>query len=292
MNDVTLTVDGVAYGGWVEIVINRALDSIAGSFEVALTERFAGLQAQDAIATGSRCCLAIDGETVITGWVDEAGVAYDGRSHRLSLRGRDVTGDLVDCAAMPAFWPSATLLAIAGDICQPFGIKVAAEGVELGATFIKQAVRPGERAFEVIDRLAAMVGVVPLSDGLGGLLFTRAGAARPNTVIRLGENALRLSGRRSDRERFQSYLVIGQGAANNGTAPAAAYGPKGMAEDPGITRYRPFIVAAEIAGSDPALYTQRAQWEASVRYGRAWRFSYRVQGWRDSAGQLWRPNAM
>jgi prophage tail gpP-like protein len=59
-------------------------------------------------------------------------------------------------------------------------------------------------------------------------------------------------------------------------------------KDPNVSRYRPTIVNAE-HGETGKWLQRRADWEATVRAGRANRVRYTVEGWEHSRG-LWEPN--
>ncbi len=291
-DEVALKIGKLAYGGWTEIAVTRSMEVIAGAFELTVTERWPGQQARAAIAPGDACELTIGGETIITGWVDEVEPDYDATSHHVAFRGRDATGDLVDCSALnsPGVWTGASLLDIATEICKPFHIGVRAD-VPTGS-FAVFALQQGETAFEAIERMATRAGVLPVSDGHGGLVFTRSGVAGKMQGVILGENILKGQGHFSNKDRYSQYIVLGQSPGGDYVAPAMLAAGKGEAFDKGITRYRPLIVMANVVDANLEIYRTRAQWEATVRMGRAWRHIITVQGWRDSAGVLWRPNCM
>lgn len=290
MSEVLLQIGARAYGGWKSVEIIRSIETISGGFTLGVTERWPGQQVVAAIAPDDDCGLAVDGETIITGHVDNVAPEYDANHHEVKVRGRDATGDLVDCSLLDKFqWLSAaTILDIAGDICKPFGIKVSSTVPPQGA-FINFTWQPGETVFEMIDRLAATEGVLPTSDGKGGLVFTRAGTAGAQAKLKLGNNILGARGHFSGEGRFSRYVVLGQSSGSAFIDPASSAGGRGEAFDPGVHRYRPLVILPTYteAGS---IYQSRAQWEATVRLGRAWRAVITVQGWRDDAGALWKPN--
>ena len=109
---VTLKVAGYIFRQFTDLTIERDLQNIAGRFEVTCIDeqRIAQSLATQigqppAIAVrlleGQACELAIDGETVLLGWTDRVGGKWDGEQIRFRFAGRDKTGDLVDCAALP-----------------------------------------------------------------------------------------------------------------------------------------------------------------------------------------------
>jgi prophage tail gpP-like protein len=246
------------------------------------------------IQPGSPCEVAVDGEIVITGFVDDAGVEFDPTTHEVEIAGRDATGDLVDCAAFvpgrgPSIWADGSSpLAIIAGICRPFKIAVKAD-VPMQATGT-QELTPGETAFCVIDRLARGAGVLPVSDGQGRLLLTRGGSGGSFAPIREGENIEKAKGAYSFKQRFSDYYVVSQLAGDYVDATPIVSGAH--ATDPAITRFRPVVIQAETPAPGAASPQRRAEWEASVRIGKALRYTLTLTGWRDDSGALWQPNGL
>lgn len=291
MADVQLLVNGNLYGGWQTVTITRGITQIAGNFELGVSQIWPDQTTPIAINEGDRCALQVDGETLITGWVDDVAIDYADRQHSVTVRGRDVTGDLVDCAAIhkSGGWKQQTLLKIAQDLCEPFGITVSAE-VDVGAPFEAWTANNGESVFEQIDRMAKYLAVLPVSDGKGNLVLARAGKTRIGTALVLGQNIEASSCTRTGTDRFSEYIVKGQRPVSDDAQGEQATEIKGTAEDKNVKRYRPLIIIADEA-SDAAMLQQRAEWESHVRAGRATAITYTVSGWRHAAG-LWHPNVL
>ncbi|HEX7124678.1 MAG TPA: hypothetical protein VF406_02740 [Thermodesulfobacteriota bacterium] len=289
---VTLTVNGQRYGGWTSLEVTRSLEAIAGTFTLAVTERWPEAPVRRAIHRGDRCTVAIGDDVVLTGWVDAPRRGFDARGRTVTIRGRDATGDLVDCSAVhtPGQWRNRRLEQIAADLCRPFGIPVR-RATDTGAPFRDVALHTGETVFEALERLCRHRAVLLVSDGQGGLVLTRAGTRRVSTVLAEGENLLAAELEDSERERYSRYVVKGQHAGDDTVGGGAAAEPQGEARDPGVKRDRPLIVLAEDQG-DAGSFRERAQWEANVRAGRGTQGTATVQGWRDATGALWTPNTL
>jgi len=288
---VVLTVNGTQYGGWTEVEIRRGIEQISGTFTLGVTERWADRSEPWPIKHGDACTVSIDGEVLITGYVDDLLPFFDSQQHAVTVVGRDKTGDLVDCSAIAktGAWAGRNLLQIATDLCRPFGITVTAD-TDYGQAFKSQALQEGETVFEALDRLARMRGVLLVSDGRGGLVITRSGSDRFPTTLTQGENILSGRGTFSMRDRFQAYICKGQNFGNDFSTPDQNSGPKGNAGDTKVPRYRPLIIVAEDISDSKGL-TDRAVWEAAVRMGRSARPEITVQGWRHADG-LWLPNTL
>lgn len=289
-----IKINGMVYGGWKTARIERGIEQIAGSFELGVTERWPGQDTPRQIRRGERCEVLADGETVITGWVDDARPSYADTQHDFQVSGRDATGDLVDCSAIhkSGQWGNTVLDRIARDVCAPFSIPVSVE-TDMGKAFSSFAIQEGETAFELIERACRMRAVLPVSDGKGGLVLTRAKDTRPVAELVEGVNILSASGEFGMKERYSQYIVKGQdrGSDDNFDTPETHSQVRAEASDSFVARYRPLIVLAESHGPH-ATFKDRATWERNVRRGRSSRATVTVQGWRSADGQLWRPNTM
>lgn len=293
-NMVTLTVSGVAYGGWKEVFITRSIEAIAGTFDLSLSEKWSGQTQRRPISDGDACVVKIDDDTVLTGILDQYDPALEERRHDVRAQGRDVTGYLFDCSAMhrPGEWRNRTALQLVATLCEPFGIPVSAT-VDVGKPFASFKLQEGEVAFEAIDRICKARALLPVSDGLGGLVLMRSGANAPRVDAPLeeGVNIKAIRASFSMLDRYSEIHVKGQQTQLDGMSPDQAAGPSAVAKDPTVPRYRPLIIIADDEG-DGVTLRDRALWEVSVRAGRARRAEIEVQGWRNRAGDLWTPNTI
>lgn len=292
MSTVTLTVGGTRYSGWQSIHISRGIEQVAGSFNLAVSEKFDGLKNPRPIKAGDKATVAIDGDVVITGHVDVVAPQYDAHQHTLQISGRDATGDLVDCAAVhkSGGWTNRTLAQIARDVAKPFGIGVKVE-TNVGKPIKSLTIEPGETALETLDRAARYRGVLLMSDGLGNLLLTepRKGGAAP-AALELGKNILSASGHVSLVDRFATYIVKAQQSGSDSTFGAAASGPSAQVVDAVMQalRYRPTVILCEDQAS-AADCKLRAEWQRTVAAARSRQVVYTVVGWRANM-KLWQPN--
>jgi prophage tail gpP-like protein len=288
---VTLDIGGQLWEGWTEVSIRRSLETLAGGFDLQLTERWPDQPARRTILPGVACRLRIGADTVITGYVDTVETAYGKDSHGIAVRGRDATGDLVDCSATnrPGQWSGISLDRIVNELCAPFKVPVRISA-DTGAPFNDFRLNEGETVVSALERLCRMRAVLRMADGQGGLLLTRTGHARAPAAIVLGENVLSARGRFDDSQRFSEYTVKGQQPAVDGITPEAAAAPSAVARDGGMGRYRPLVIIAEDQGNEDN-FRDRARWEATVRAGRARGASYTLASWRAN-GALWHPNTL
>lgn len=291
---IEIKVGGAIFGGWKTARIQFGIEQIANSFELEVTDRWPDQKQPRPINRGESCQVLIDNEVVITGYVDESNPELDEKAHGIAVSGRDVTGDLVDCSAIhkSGQWARSTLDKIVRDICKPFGIPVVVDA-PVGDVFATFSIQEGETAHECIERACRMRAVLPISDGKGNLVITRAKSGEPVASIIEGENLKYAKADLSMRERFSRYIIKGQdrGSDDDFDTPENHSQPTATAQDDFVKRYRPLIVMAEDLGAT-ASFKQRAEWERNVRRGRSSRATVRVNGWRNATGALWKANSL
>lgn len=299
MSDITLRIDGRIYGGWKDIRVVRSIEQSADTFELALTDRWGDERLPVPIRAGTPGELWLGDARIVTGYVDDALPEYDDQTHTVRVEGRSKAGDLVDCSlapekGKPLQWSGRSLLQIAKDLAGRFGIEVSAE-VDVGEAFTRVAMEPGQTVWEFLERLARIRGVRIVSRPDGGLLITRAGTARYQTALVLGQNILRASGQFSSREQFSDYIVQGQVTGGSKTwdgaiAEAAAH-VRSQVINAHVGRYRPtVIVQDETDGIADA--KRRAEWQRNVAWGRGQGVVYTVSGWTAGTEGLWHPNRL
>jgi prophage tail gpP-like protein len=289
MHDLTLNVNGVDFGGWTSAKIKRSLEKIDGSFEIESTELWPDNSAPRPINTGDKCTVSIDGQVVITGFVDVVEPSYDNDKHSVKITGRDATCDLVDCSAIhkTGGWTNAKLDQIANDLCKPFGIKVLVQ-TDLGAVFPKWRIQEGETVYECLERAARLRGVLLMSDGQGSLILGRPSQTSIGVTLQRGVNIEKAKAKNDATKRFSQYIIKGQRPGSNDANGEAVTSQKAQSTDAAVTRYRPLVVLLEDQGQVSDFKT-RAQFEATVRAARALEATITVTGW-TYAGGVFGPN--
>lgn len=284
MIDLALEVDGRLYRGWKRIAVRRGIEQLAGEFDLEASDQWA-LKAQPSpVLPGQSARVLINGQVVITGFVDDVAMRYDAADHGISFRGRDRSGDLVDCSARVdgQSWAGRSLAQIAADLCQPFGVPVSVQG-STGAAFAEQAINPGETVHELLARAAQLRGLLVIADGQGGIRLTGEGSARASAVLALGTNLLAGNRLESHADRFALYRVIGQSSADDQQVLAEA-------RDAGVRATRVTTVAAS-DGVTPGDARRLADWTRGLRLARATRAELVVRGWLD-VDRPWQPNTV
>ncbi len=289
---VELVVEGAVYSGWTEVAVRSSLDSIAREFTAVYTSGLA--EGRPDIQRGDACTVRTEaGVVVLTGYVDDVEDAYDDTSHQLTCTGRSIAGDLVDSSAerKGGQWRRATIRQIVEDLVRPFGVSVrAAEGVDLTPTVRAWALQEGETVHEVLERLARAYGFLWSSSARGDLMAVRAGSARTRTALEFGRNIARGRSMSSMRERFSSYSVVSQSAADANVWGTNAAHIRATVTDDDVRRHRPLRLVADSQLNQPEAEA-RARFERNLRFGRGTRLQYEVRDWQTTEG-VWEINTL
>lgn len=292
MSEVALVVNGKRYGGWKSVSITRSIESIAGSFELEVSDRWSGDEDPWPIAEEDECRVEIDEIPVIDGYIGRRRISASKEARTLSYPGIDRAAELVECSAVLKKWTyrNITLADFATVLAQPFDIKVT---VQAGLTLSKVpkiVVSPGDTVYETLKPIAETEGVLLVSDGVGGIAITRAGSTRAASLIE-GQNILEASVEYESSDRFSRYIVMTQTA---GTDEASADATRIQAEatDAGVRRTHRALIIRPDKGLSVADARRRADWNARVRAARAETITVSVQGWTQTDGTLWPLNAL
>lgn len=289
--NVGLRVNGVEYRGWKRVRITRGIETCANSFELEVSNRPDDIP----INEEDECTVIVGSTTLITGYVDRISLSLGPEEHSISFSGRDRTADLVDCSAVLDRWEFVGVSAVelARKVAAPFGISVTLQpGLVLPKAPPRITVDPGESAFEVIERCCRLAALLPVADGRGGLLLTRAGTARATTELVQGQNVKGGSSTFDATGRFRKFKVLSQHKGSDDFYGPEAASIVATAEDLGVTRTKRVLIVRPEANTTPEHARKRAEWEATVRAARGQSASVAVQGWTQGDGTLWPVNAI
>jgi len=299
MNDeVTLKVKGQVFRGWTSVMIEKSMYQMTGSFGLATTDLYPGEAKKWNVVLGDECVVEINGQKVVTGYVEDILIDYDADTHNIQFGGRDKTGDLVDCSfdGKAKEWKGLSVKEIIKRLCNPFDIDIVVDdSVSVEANAIWPGTlkaNEGDTVFDLITNVCRMKSILPISYSDGKLTLTQAGTKyRANDTLEPGKNILKGNFDQSNKDRFQTYIVKGQGAGEDTKSIFDFIGSVGRVEDDVISRYRPIIIFTETK-CDSGRCLERAKWEMNKRAGGSRGLEYEIQGWTQSNGKIWPLNAM
>lgn len=291
-NVVTLTVDGQDYNGWKEIQIGAGIERLARDFSLSVTWRWPGSAEQPVrIRQGARCEVRIGRDLVLTGYVFATPIRYSATEVTVSVTGRSLTADLIDCTVdeKPGQWRGQSVAEIVRALAGSYGVAVVDE-IRDGAVVADHSVEPTETVFESIDRLLSLSELFATDDGRGRLVMARPGSeGRAADALVLGENIKEGDAALDFANLYSEYRCVGQRSGSDEEFAAAASEVSARVTDGRVERRR--MLKVNPSGQlTPALAQRRVEWERDYRLSRALKVSYVVQGWRQSDGSLWRAN--
>ncbi len=325
MNNIQLIVNGKYYEAWKTVSVTHSIENLAGSFSLEIANMIEPYE----ILAGDECVLKVGNDTLITGYIDSKTLRLDANSSAINIQGRDKSGDLVDCSVKPKQWQNLSFEAVAIDILKLFNVllytqldsdntgylkriasknkvikKLALNG---GGKFNKKSTGNGsETAHATLNNICKSQGCLLISDRIGNLIVTRGGLnGQSYDGLVVGINVLSLDISDDFTNLFSEITVKGQssGATQdintqneyssddliNRIKPNATVVSKSTTGK--INRYRPLIINAEEQANQKDCL-KRAQWETGNRQANARKINCKVQGWRQSNGDLWEINTI
>jgi prophage tail gpP-like protein len=295
---VELLVDGQRYGGWQTVEISRSIEALAGSFALSLTEQHANKPAPWPISDKAECSALVGGVPVITGFLDQTTIDLDSNARSVSVNGRDRAGDLVDCSVQLSKWSfvNVDVLGLARKICAPYGVKVSLQaGLAAKSVTIpkkKYSIDPGDTAADALGNLLKLAGLLAVSDGLGGIILTRAGSTRIALALVEGVNVKSATGKFTVSGRYRNYEVMGSHKGRDDLSGPQAAGVKGVATDSRARAGRTLIVRPD-HNLTAAIAKDAAEWEAASRAARGEQLTVRAPGWGETPNDpVWPINAL
>lgn len=316
---IALKIDGKVIDRWVRVELVHDMAELSASFELTVhdDERAVGTWPWTTVPGdaepmnwGRKAELLIDGKPWLIGWIDDVGPDASEQQSYVTISGRDLTCDLVDCPPDPRGkheYKNIMLDEFARKICKPFGLKVKCD-VDIKPAFDKCTVEAGETALSCLAKYAKQRAVIITTDRVGTVLITRSGKEKAVDDIMFPGNVTRVRACWSARERFSDYFVKGQSEKNGGRRPAqaalsvddepldepaeqpapatdspldkpggAGAHVMGHARDPEVTRWRPHISMSRTKAKDVDAQKQ-AEWEMRTRRAKGDKMDYAYRG--------------
>ena len=297
MSGIVLKVKGEWYESWQSIDVKTSMEYGTGLFSL-LSNDFFGMEFSDwNIRMGDSCVLEIEDTKVITGYIDSITITGTEDTGYVEIKGRDKTGDLLDCSFSETAneWKLCPIIKIIKDLCSPFSIDVEIDPlITADVSMIVPTFKADEglSVFSIIKYLCNDVGILPLSYGDGKLFLTRTSKIDYNfdTLIP-GENVIRTKFVCSDVDRYSIYTVKGQGVGSENKTLKDYITPTGTMSDSGIKRYRPVTIFSDTP-TDNKRAKDRAAWECHKNAGQSRKVFYDLSGWTQFDGSIWRINSL
>lgn len=306
-DQVTLLINGKRYGGWKTIEIERGIDRCVSSFNLSVTERWAGSGQPWQIMPFDAVQVFIGNDLVLTGYVESYLPRFDARTHGVRVAGHSKTKQIVDCNLDIASgqFNGYSVSAIIQSVAKLFNVGVVVQTSLADQAVANTNLERCETAFSFIERQGRLAAVLICDDQNGNLVLTTAGSTKSTTALTQGVNVMEAGATISVARRFSTYVIKGQAAPGNGTTLnlnglGGIYGPtlpvspvqaqmRAVADDAAVPLYRPKVTLAE-SQLTLAQMQQRVNWQKQFAYGQSIKVAVKVAGFRQNDGTLWQVN--
>jgi len=307
-DDVTIQVGSNRFVGWQNVTVTRSCESMPNTWSLTASAEFLQGAALAGTRPGQPCLIYIGSDLVITGKIDRRSIPIDARTHQITLSGRGITRNLVDCSADLLNDPGirggqingANALDVAAKLCNAYGITARSAVADLGIAIPSFQVPLGETPYQIIESVARYAGYLVYEDVFGSLVLDRVGTSQHASGFTLPGNVEAINGERSVDGRFSTYVVVYSGIDQTSDLGGLANRRATVLDDT-LGEYRLRIIVSEQIAPTPAgqqtidndaIAKQRANWEKARRIGRSQGASITCDSWRDSNGMLWTPNRL
>lgn len=297
MYKITLEVDGKEYEGFTDVAVNSSLENFSSSFSFSATIKENSLGAiQNDIKLQQKARVLIDGNLVITGFVEALNVSYSANSHSITISGRDVGGDLIDSSIIQKSYKQRNFEQLVNLVLIDNGFLIKVDN-QVGSLFLESTetikTEPSESVFDFLDRYAKKLQTLLKIDEKGNLTIIREDEEVVKNMLinnfTQDTNILSATLNLSTADRFNLIQVYAQG--NNSTHTSASISQKGVATDSKIRKTRRKIISADTASESKSL-TALAEWNVNLRRAKGSRYSCKTLGFFSSNKTLWKPNRL
>lgn len=304
MSEIIVKIGGKKFSGWQAITVSQSMQHLVGTFAIRYTDRYPSIE-RFSFGMGDECIIEVNGNRLITGYIEEIDTRFTSTDHQLEVRGRDKICDLVDCTYWQdgktiGEWKDQSALSIIEALCSPFLIDVEVDDT---ATMAVQKniggdngwrTNKGDTITDSLLRICRACQVLPISYGDGKLTLTRAKTDKATTSLSIGDNILSASLVQSDLERYSDYVVLGQDSGDDFKELIDHVQSNGNYQDPLIinrNRFRPVLLLADgkVSSGD---CEKRAKWESETRAGKSRIYGCTVAGWLQKSGDIWALNSI
>lgn len=302
---ITATLNNVAINNYDSISVSHSLDTVSGVFSMITN----GVALADLpYRVGDLCVITVDDTTVINGYIDIIESSYNKSTHKIMVKGRDRTADIIDSTigGEYEFNTPITLVELIRQILIQSNLSTISVVSQVDATIRFSAdelisAEVGGSIFELMSGYCAKKGLLITKTGDGNILLTRgvgvdSGFRLSNRIA--GDTYNNILGAKSvidHSDRYHSYTIVsgtnvaGSNLGGLGTT-AAIVANIGTAVDDDVRSTRVMTMVADKPSDNPTLATKSA-WVANVHRAKSFSYLATVQGHRDDVtGNVWYPN--
>ncbi len=315
---IQVEASGVLFEGFTGVSVSTSMQSLTGAFnlntlsvEQNLNTKISQINVSDGLPfpwkIGEQVSILVDGEQVLTGFIDDISAQYSGDSHSISVSGVDSTDDILKSTASEKVQFTTKisfedLITKTLETNTPKTIKVINQvpGLTPFETSEIESPEVGGNLFDFFLQLARKKKVLLSTDGLGNLTIIRSSTdAVPDKLINnvKESNIQSASFSLSHKNRYGKYVVFSQGNmtaenASPGVVSADSIaGRRGESEDIEVRPSRVLnTVSAKTQNSEQC--KELAEWQQNFARIDGYKYSCVVIGHIRPSGGIWKPNTL
>lgn len=290
-NAVTLRVNGKIYSGWTSVQIECSVNSLARGCKLKAMSSPTGVDLCGDINCGDEAVVSIGNDRVLTGYVVAKDLKYSEKDLSADITIKSRTIDLEECTFPPDArhsWNGFTVKDIVASMCGNCSIEVVAK-VDAGKKINSDA-SVHETVGGEIKKLLTKESLLVMDDEYGRLVICHAGSnGKAGDALQTGKNVL--SGQRTHDVSgvFSEYVTIGQGRDVRSEKSTPANALRAKSDNSAFPRRR---VKVYSRNGDQTLekLKESADNLRNISIAKSDKLIYKIQGWRQSSGALWRAN--
>ena len=229
---------------------------------------------------------------MLTGYVTGLDMAYSSTSVTLTMKGFSKTIDLCDCqvpSGAPLSFKRTPIHSIVARLAAHYGVKIVRQVP--GSQSIDWDVSPTETIMSTLEKMLKQHTLLLSDDETGALVLLEAGSAgKADDELVTGKNILTATYSVDAKKLYSDYVVVGQGANAQSARPVTDAQSTASAAFSRIRRR--VLVTKQSGDATTAELQRRAKLIRDFSVGSSETYKCSVQGWRQSTGVLWRPNAL
>lgn len=312
-NEVSLNINGDIFKYWKSVSITSELNTVAPAFSVNALSKSSLMI--DRLKSGRPVTVKIGEDTVLTGYIEQTPVSYSATSANVGIAGRSKTCDLIDCTVMvddpnvfyekpdtsnsnyvscpqnaATEYKNVALETIIAQLIMPYGIKLVNETKPLTKKRNFSA-KHEDTVLKALQNLTSTENLLFYGNEKGDLVVTEKGKLTADDALVLGQNILTGDASFDASKIYKYYRVVGQDKGVTGKTGHDASCHNYTAVDDNVSRTR--LLTKKVQGAaDTAKCKVTAEGDRDYYLSQFYKITYKVQGWRQSTGKLWKINSL
>ena len=260
MNILTVDIDGKVFQTFKSVSINTDLDTFGFSFDIGIN---IPIESNESITQGKSIKVKIDGETMLTGFIEKQTKTCSKDSVNLQISGRDKLCDFADSrVSNKTFKTPIGFLEILEKLLIQTGYEIVSKNKIIGLQRELQQSQVSvineygdiekfqtnesigfgkdESAYNLIQRLADKRRLVIGTDGSGNVIIRKIGQEQSTTILvndtfannpNLKNNIIDSNITRDDSRRYYEYKILSSGTNTSPTVPKTVNGEEKLPDN-------------------------------------------------------------